>query len=53
MDKAKELLRGHDKTVTEVAFEVGYTDPNYFSSAFKRVVGVNPGRYRRKVRQNP
>ncbi|MDD6401850.1 MAG: response regulator [Lachnospiraceae bacterium] len=46
IDKAKELLQGKEKTIKEVCAEVGYADPNYFSRAFKKKVGVTPTEYR-------
>jgi two-component system, response regulator YesN len=49
MDKAKELLRQGQKTVTEIALAMGYKDTNYFSSCFRRVTGVSPGQFRRKI----
>ena len=49
MDRAKDLLRETDKTITEIAFEVGYREPGYFSTAFKRVTGITPGQHRRRV----
>jgi two-component system, response regulator YesN len=49
MDKAKELLRQSQKTVTEIAFAMGYKDPNYFSACFRRVTGISPGQFRRKI----
>ena len=51
MDRAKELLHQRDKTVTEIAFEVGYRDPGYFATAFKRITGITPGQYRKKMPQ--
>jgi len=51
MDKAKELLRQGRKTVTEIALALGYKDPNYFSACFRRVTGVSPGQFRRKIPQ--
>jgi AraC-like DNA-binding protein len=53
MEKAKELLRNYDFNVTDVAYEIGYDDPNYFCSAFKRVVGIPPSAYRKKISKNP
>jgi AraC-like DNA-binding protein len=49
MDKAKELLRQGQRTVTEIALALGYKDTNYFSSCFRRVTGVSPGQFRRKI----
>ena len=45
MRHAVELLQG-GKRVGEVASALGYTDQNYFSTAFRRVMGVPPGQYR-------
>ena len=49
MEKAKQLLGRSHYTITEIAYEVGYNDPNYFSATFKRVVGITPSRYRSKI----
>lgn len=46
MEKAKELLRCTDKSSGEIAFEVGYNDPHYFSFLFKKVNGCSPRDYR-------
>ena len=45
MHRAMELLREGRLKVYEVAERVGYRDVPYFSSAFKRVVGVSPSEY--------
>ncbi len=42
MRKAKELLAGGAKNVSEVAYAVGYNDSNYFSKVFHRYFGVSP-----------
>ena len=49
MEKAKEFLRQGNKTITEVAFKVGYNEPNYFSTAFKKITGVTPRQYRKQM----
>ncbi len=43
---AKRMLKGTDKKVYEIAYEVGYSDSKYFQRVFKEVVGVSPGEYR-------
>lgn len=43
---ACRLLTQDPKTVAEVAYEVGYSDPLYFSRVFKSVTGMPPSRYR-------
>ncbi|MGI5989168.1 MAG: AraC family transcriptional regulator [Lachnospiraceae bacterium] len=47
MEKACYLLRTSTMNVSELARELGYSDPYYFSRVFKRTVGVPPGKYRR------
>lgn len=39
---AKELLSTTDKTVSEVAYDVGFNDPSWFSRAFKSEFGFSP-----------
>lgn len=46
MDTAKELLVDPTKSVSDVAYALGYQYPQYFSKAFKRVVGCSPNEYR-------
>lgn len=46
VEKAKQLLLATMHTVTDIAMEVGYSDPSYFIRIFKQTEGVTPGRYR-------
>lgn len=46
MDMAKELLSDPTKSVSDVAYALGYGYPQYFSRAFKRVVGCSPKEFR-------
>lgn len=46
MEKARTLLRCTDKPSGDIAFEVGYNDPHYFSSLFKKINGCSPRDYR-------
>lgn len=46
MDKAKKLLKTTDKSSGEIAAEVGYKDPHYFSFVFKKTQGQSPREYR-------
>src|SRR5437899_7148747 len=47
MAVARELLRGHDIGIAEVAARVGYGSASTFSTAFSRHVGQPPSRYAR------
>lgn len=42
MQKAYSLLKQTDKTISEVAAEVGFAIPGYFSACFKKQFGINP-----------
>jgi AraC-like DNA-binding protein len=45
--RAKELLTQNSKMNTaEVAYELGFEYPNYFSKFFKKLVGLSPKEYR-------
>ena len=47
---AATLLLETDKSVLEIASDVGYSNSGNFGSAFKRRYGVSPVRYRRNGR---
>lgn len=42
ISKAKELLQGEGRSVTDVAATLGYSSISHFSTAFKRVTGLKP-----------
>ena len=50
MEKAKKLLRQTEKHSGEIALEVGYKDPHYFSFVFKKTQGCTPREYRSGVK---
>jgi len=47
---AADLLSEPDATLSSVAYEVGYSSPYAFSTAFKRVRGVSPQEHRLSAR---
>lgn len=47
--KAMALLSNTGNTISEIAFELGYSDAAAFSKAFKRANGLNPTDYRREL----
>ncbi|KGM98010.1 hypothetical protein Z968_01415 [Clostridium novyi A str. 4552] len=49
MEKSKEYLRNTQLSIKEITMKVGYTDPNYFSSVFKKTQGISPTEYKGKV----
>lgn len=46
IEKAKELLVKTDMKLSDVAMEIGYNEPNYFSHVFRKSEGVTPKEYR-------
>ncbi|MDR1930604.1 MAG: helix-turn-helix domain-containing protein [Treponema sp.] len=44
--EAQRLLKDTSVSVKEIAFAVGYQDPNYFSKAFKKITGFLPREFR-------
>ena len=49
MQRARELLTLPNIRIKAVAARLGYTDPLYFSRVFKRIVGLPPEAYHRRV----
>lgn len=47
LNTACVLLRESPYTVSEIASMVGYPEPHYFNSLFKRHIGIAPGEYRK------
>ena len=48
MEKAKELLTSTNMKLADIALEIGYSEPNYFSHVFRKTVGVTPKEYRHR-----
>lgn len=47
--KATALLSRGNLKIYEIAEKLGYANQHYFSSAFKRVLGISPNDYRRSL----
>lgn len=45
--KAIELLDSTEHTINEIAELVGFDNQHYFSTSFKKTVGISPNQYRR------
>lgn len=46
IDTAKDMLANPAKSVSEIAYALGYQYPQYLSRAFKKAVGCSPNEYR-------
>jgi signal transduction histidine kinase/ligand-binding sensor domain-containing protein/DNA-binding response OmpR family regulator len=45
LNRAAELILNHTATITEIAYEVGFNNPSYFSECFKKQFGKLPSEY--------
>ena len=46
MEEAKRLLKLFDMKILEVSERVGFENPSYFSSVFKKYTGMLPQKYK-------
>ena len=47
IDLAKEMIAGTEKTVSQIAYELGFKYSQHFNRIFKKNVGYTPGEYRK------
>jgi AraC family transcriptional regulator, transcriptional activator of pobA len=52
ISEAKNLLKGSDKSVSEIGYALGFENPPYFSKLFKKEVGMSPKEFRSKLNNN-
>lgn len=46
IDKAKELLSFSAHSISEIGYQIGFNDPQYFARIFKTKMGISPSNYR-------
>lgn len=46
VEESKRLLLSTDYSLANIAIAVGFPDQSYFCKAFKRIVGMSPGKFR-------
>lgn len=46
--RAEKMLRATDARISEIAWQTGFEDSNYFTRQFRRITGRSPRDYRRK-----
>ena len=51
MDMAKALLSDTNKPISQIGYEIGFSDNHNFSSAFKKITGQSPSDYRNTYAQ--
>jgi AraC-like DNA-binding protein len=47
LQKAKGLLENSEMNISEIAYAVGFTDPNYFSRIYHKEMGITPSETRK------
>lgn len=47
--QSQALILDSNKDISEISFEMGFTDPSYFSRVFKKVTGLTPSQFRQQV----
>ena len=47
--KSVDLLESSDLNITEIAYQCGFSDSNYFSRIFKQRMNQSPGQFRKKL----
>jgi len=53
IERARELLRGSGRDMTDIALSCGFGDSNYFARVFKAVEGLTPREYRTQMGSHP
>lgn len=48
VDKAKNILLGTTKSVSEIAYELGFEHPSHFTKVFKTKAGISPLHFRKQ-----
>ena len=48
LSAALELLRNSDRPIGEIAEDLGFSSPEHFANAFKKVYGTSPSQYRKE-----
>jgi AraC family L-rhamnose operon transcriptional activator RhaR/AraC family L-rhamnose operon regulatory protein RhaS len=51
VNRAAALLRRGGGSITDIAFDVGFNDSNYFARQFRQVLGLSPREYRGQQRR--
>ena len=46
IERAKQLLTETAMKLSDIAMEIGYNEPNYFSHVFRKVEGMTPKEWR-------
>ena len=51
VERAKQELERTDQSVTDIAYNLGWSSGNYFCTVFKKLTGLSPLQYRKQSRE--
>ena len=46
-----ELLKNKTETISEIAYEVGFSNPANFSASFRHQFGISPTKYSKSIKK--
>lgn len=49
---AKKILETSNKSITTIAYDLGFSSSNYFSAVFKKILNISPLQYRKEYSVN-
>ena len=49
LERGRRMIEKTEKSVSEIAYEVGFTSPSYFNKCFKDEFGISPGAMRENM----
>ena len=49
IDRARDLLRQKDKTISEIALAVGFSNQSHLTANFRRTMGMTPRKFRQSL----
>ena len=49
IEKSKELIATTNSPIQDVAYDLGFSSPLYFSTVFRKYIGVSPTEYRKQM----
>jgi AraC family transcriptional regulator len=49
IDRARDLLRLSEKTISEIAYAVGFSNQSHLTANFRRTMGVTPRKFRQSL----
>ena len=50
LQESKRLLRYSSHTINDIGYQLGFTDPSYFSRFFRKQAGITPKGFREQER---